>query len=137
MLASAACARLSAANLGPSVAAGRRLTGRLQPGDAMTFFLAVTDDLAPYVPRARHRGFLRGRSGLESEHRSVTVAFLHVQGLDGGSRAGDPRRSPPTSIELVRLCRSRGRPRRLLPLDDIDRDGAKVVLSPVRRGHWS
>ncbi|HET9667727.1 MAG TPA: adenylate/guanylate cyclase domain-containing protein, partial [Desertimonas sp.] len=139
ILVSTACAReLSAANLGPEQGRGRLLRGRLDAAVADACVSDVTGDLAPFVPRAVTEA-IRGHGRLESEHRHVTVAFLHLQGLDRRIAHGDLDAVADDLDRLVRAVQDAADRRDVCFLaTDIAADGTKVILTagaPRSAGH--
>ena len=137
ILVSTACAReLSAANLGPEQGRGRLLRGRLDAAVADACVSDVTGDLAPFVPRAVTEA-IRGHGRLESEHRHVTVAFLHLQGLDRRIAHGDLDAVADDLDRLVRVVQDAADRRDVCFLaTDIAADGTKVILTAGVPDSW-
>ena len=140
ILVSTASAReLPAANLGPerTVVDGCCAAG-WTPRSRMRRVGDVTGDLAPFVPRALTEAF-RGHGRLESEHRHVTVAFLHLQGLDGRIAHGDLDEVADELDRLVRAVQDAVDRRDVCFLaTDIAADGTKIILTagaPRSAGH--
>ena len=130
ILVSDACsAHLPRKNIGAPRGGGRLLHGRIATTRGDVAFLPADRDLAPFVPAAMSRA-MQGHGGLESEHRLVTVAFLHFQGLDRRIEEGDVDGVAADLEELVRIVQEAVDGRGLCFLGtDIAGDGGKIILT--------
>ena len=85
-------------------------------------------DAALYVPTAIRR-HLRA-SVHESEHRQVTVAFVHFGGIDGLIRGEGIESAARTLDGLMRVVQAAAEEHEVCVLgSDIDRDGGKIILT--------
>ncbi len=110
---------------------GGFLLKRLAPGgdDAVREDTAlVFDRSAEFIPFAI-REHLRGAT-TESEHRQVTVAFLHFDGTDATLTSDEPGVLAGQLDELMRSVQSAAQEHEVCVLGtDIDRDGGKIILT--------
>ncbi len=124
----ATAAALPAANVGTPTGPGFALRGTIaEPRPGAVVLPEVDRDLRPLVPVAL-REVLGGPEG-RSEHRRVTVAFLHFSGLDA-LVARSPDAAAAGLDELVRIVQEAIDPRGVCFLaTDVDADGGKIILT--------
>jgi len=85
-------------------------------------------DVGRYVPRAVREHLLGG--GREPEHRTATVAFLHVDGTDGILAAQGPEVLARRLDATVRVAQDAADGQSICFLGtDVDHDGAKILLA--------
>ena len=102
-----------------------------------TFDNAYAVDLREFVPAAVSEHVLAGGGG--AEHRVVTVAFVHFDGLDARLREHGPERTAHALDELVHTVEEACAAHDVALLaTDVDGDGGKFLLTagaPSVRGH--
>jgi class 3 adenylate cyclase/tetratricopeptide (TPR) repeat protein len=133
----ATAAMLPSANLGAAVGPGRLLRGAIvgvNKGGVETYDAAR--DLGPLIPVGL-RGVLADADG-QSEHRRVTIAFVHFAGFDDILSRSGPELAATLLDELVGTVQEVVDPRRVCFLGtDLAPDGGKIILTagaPIGHG---
>ena len=126
----ATAADLPRASVGASLDGGALLK---RAPEAPEMLAPATDELVfdrpePYIPAAIRKHLASGIA--ESEHRNVTVAFIHVDGTDAELARSGADEVARMVDELVRVTQAASDEFGVCFLgSDVDRDGGKIILT--------